>query len=417
MNTTNINDNKDSLKMATVDPLHNNFHNILDSSVSVSYEHHRKNSCNNDNSSLLNPDDNDPLLVQERLSALGRRLVHYETMFQTLNNKLDQNFKKYDTIIQSQQKQIIELNSTISVLLNDRMKSAGSLKEKLPNNSISGMPSQTTYLDSMPQYQQQQQQQQTDMSNMINNTHILFNAHSTEDLLQEIFSTETSNISTPITATGTNPRGAQIDLHSQNVSMDIHATLIKETYDPLNDSIEKFTDTVNRSKDLPESNNNVNTNNTDSNALTKPSRDSTSIPINSIPAPMSNSEKSIRKIRYQLNETLREFQPIHQFKFIRSPHSVKEIWQEYVEGVKGQPSVKEMDSRYHSAWRKDPAVSKRYSRRRVLCKAIENGLAKGYDLDTIIELLENHRMVNRGKGTKQPLGWLCQPSNIPRAFK
>lgn len=405
MTATNSKDNKDSLKMATVDSLYNRTHH----SVSLSYPHH-SNSYNN-NSLLLGLEDNDPLLVQERLSALGKRLVHYEAMFQTLNNKLEQHFKKYDTIIQSQQQQIGELNSTISLLLNDRMKNAGSLKEKLSDSSIGGMPSHVGYFNDMSQYQQQQQQQ-TDMSNMINNTHILFDTHSTEDLLQEILTNETSNISTPITAAGTNPAGDQINLQSQSLPMDIHAAFIKETYE----SVEKPTD----SKDPPESHNNSsdnNNNNTGSKTLDKPSGSKTGIQVNSIPASTSNSESKIRKIRYQSNETLKESKPIHQFKFIRSPHSVKEIWREYVEGVKGQPSVKEMDSRYHSTWRKDPAVSKRYSRRRVLCKAIENGLTRGYDLETVIELLENHRMVDQERGIKQPLGWLCQPSNIPQTFK
>ncbi|KAK5774237.1 hypothetical protein RI543_004526 [Arxiozyma heterogenica] len=424
MSTTNIKHNQDSLKMATVDHFHNNIHSIPDSSVPVPYDYHTHNHHQNsygDNYLLFNPDDNDSLLGQERLSALGKRLMHYETMFHNLNNKMDQSFKKYDTIIQSQQKQIIELSSTLSILLNDQIKGAGPLKEKLSSTSTTGISSQIAYLDNTPQYHHHnhhnnpQQYQQTEVSSMINNTHILFNAHSTEDLLQEILSNETSSISTPITVTGTNPIGAQIDFQSQNVPIDMNASFAKEAYDPLNGSIEKYPNTASHSKDLPKPHSN--NNNTDSIVLDRPLGRNTDVQVNSIPASMTHNEKRIRKIRYQANESLKELKPIHQFKFIRSPHSVKEIWQEYAEGVKGQPSVKEMDSRYHSAWRKDPAVSKRYSRRRVLCKAIENGLTKGYDLETVIELLENHRIMDQGRGTKQPLGWLCQPSNIPETFK
>lgn len=105
------------------------------------------------------------------------------------------------------------------------------------------------------------------------------------------------------------------------------------------------------------------------------------------------------------------------FQFLKSPHSVKEVWKEYVEGVHGQPSIREMENLYQTGWRRDPAVNKRYARRKVLWKAIENGLAKGYSLEHVIDLLEKYRYIDREKGTKHPIGWTCQNHNIPEILR
>ncbi len=94
-----------------------------------------------------------------------------------------------------------------------------------------------------------------------------------------------------------------------------------------------------------------------------------------------------------------------------------EIWKEYTEGIDGQPSIREMESLYSTGWRRDAAVNKRYSRRKVLWKAIETGLSRGYTLDYIIDLLENYRIIDPEKNTKQPIGWLCQVNNIPDLLK
>lgn len=105
------------------------------------------------------------------------------------------------------------------------------------------------------------------------------------------------------------------------------------------------------------------------------------------------------------------------FQFLKSPHSVKEVWKEYVEGINGQPSIREMESMYQTGWRRDPAVNKRYARRKVLWKAIENGLARGYSLEYIINLLEEYRYIDRGKGIKHSIGWICQNHNIPEILR
>ena len=122
---------------------------------------------------------------------------------------------------------------------------------------------------------------------------------------------------------------------------------------------------------------------------------------------------------YPSHKKLKEYNSRHikTFKFIKSPKSVFDIWNEYTKGFSGQPSIKEMEAIYKTDWRRDPAVNKRYARRKVLWKAIENGLAKGFTLDYTIELLEDHRCSDRFKGVKEPIGWLCQRSSIPEALR
>lgn len=404
MNTTDTGNIKGSSDIPTVDTIPH-LPNPATTTTSIPFHPY--------NTMLLNQNNTDPVLTQERLAALERRLALYETMFQNLNNRMDHQFKKYNTIIHSQQQQIVELHSALSILLNDQLKSAQSLKEKLShNNSINNTVSSNASFqlnNSMAPFHPQQQT--TSMPDMMNGAHLLFNQRDPEELLQEILSNETSTASTPITATRTT-------LPNQNVPMDRHTTFIKETYNPLNNSTEKNPVGLDYSKEIAESSNSDITRAGSNPLSNKPFLGTTGIQVNGTSIPVKKSSESKgRKGKRKSHENLKETLPIHQFKFIRSPHSVREIWQEYAEGVKGQPSVKEMDSLYHSAWRKDPAVSKRYSRRRVLCKAIENGLVKGYDLESVIELLENHRVMDQEKRTKQPLGWLCQSSNIPQTLK
>ncbi|KAM3165286.1 MSN1-like protein [Lachancea thermotolerans] len=105
------------------------------------------------------------------------------------------------------------------------------------------------------------------------------------------------------------------------------------------------------------------------------------------------------------------------FRFLASPQSVAEVWKEYTEGLAGQPSLKEMESTYRSSWRRDAAVSRKFYRRKVLCRAIETGLARGYALEEIIDMLESHRQQREGRQDKLPIGWLCRRSNLPSIFK
>ncbi|CUS22809.1 LAQU0S07e00584g1_1 [Lachancea quebecensis] len=127
------------------------------------------------------------------------------------------------------------------------------------------------------------------------------------------------------------------------------------------------------------------------------------------PRPEPHKATDIEHKRYELFSG--------KFRFLASPQSVTEVWKEYTEGLAGQPSLKEMESTYRSSWRRDAGVSRKFYRRKVLCRAIETGLDKGYALEDIIDTLERHRKQKTGRQEKLPIGWLCHQSNIPSMFK
>ncbi|KAH3674503.1 hypothetical protein WICMUC_003341 [Wickerhamomyces mucosus] len=104
------------------------------------------------------------------------------------------------------------------------------------------------------------------------------------------------------------------------------------------------------------------------------------------------------------------------YSFIKAPNSVEEIWNEYFVGVDNQPSIKALEEEYKTGWRKDPATSKKFNRRKAIYNAIEKGLQKGYSLSQCITLLEDFRWIDRAKNLKQPIGWLCH-GNLPNELK
>ncbi|EGV66643.1 hypothetical protein PSN45_002746 [Yamadazyma tenuis] len=96
--------------------------------------------------------------------------------------------------------------------------------------------------------------------------------------------------------------------------------------------------------------------------------------------------------------------------FIHNPMTVKEIYEEFYNGFKGQPPLVELDQRYGKAqWRGDSRSkeSKRYQRRKRLCDAIKKGTVK-YDKtpEEIIKYIEEFR------GDKS-LTWVMN-GNIPK---
>lgn len=401
---------------------------------------------NNNNSGINNGNcingNDDDVEVNGRVAELERRLIMFENMFHALSGKLDQHFKKYDMIIQSQQQQINELNSIVSTLLNDQVSNAEIIRDKL-SNSVNGISSQSSLISGIPmvpppgpfQQQQQMQQQQQQQQQMIpqqqvpmngsnmgrRSSNVTFVQTGAEELLEDILNNETTtttsddnsnpNSATTTTTITTSNNITATRRQSGIMVMDKPPTFVKETYDPSNDTTEKRTVHMQYPSitEYTTNNGNMNGNGIITTQLTHNGN-------NLSPSDGNQRTRTYHNIHQKYHNS-NGMQPIVEFKFIKSPHSVREIWLEYVEGVKGQPSIKEMEALYQSAWRREPAVTKRYSRRKVLCKAIENGISKGYDLENIINLLENHRIMNHEKGIKQPIGWLCQPGNIPQVFK
>lgn len=130
-------------------------------------------------------------------------------------------------------------------------------------------------------------------------------------------------------------------------------------------------------------------------------------------------DTNVKEEQYYTHKGLKKKRKVFvgNFQFLNSPQTVLEIWKEYTEGIDGQPSLKDMEFMYQTSWRREPAVNKRFSRRKVLCKAIERGLSRGYALGDIIDLLENYRVIDQNRDLKQPIGWLCQGTNIPDVLK
>ncbi|KAK6454454.1 transcriptional activator of glycolytic enzymes-domain-containing protein [Scheffersomyces xylosifermentans] len=81
--------------------------------------------------------------------------------------------------------------------------------------------------------------------------------------------------------------------------------------------------------------------------------------------------------------------------FLHNPMSVKEIYDEFTKGFRGQPALCEMDAKYGKhEWRGDSRSkeSKRYQRRKKLCDAIDRGMIKyGKAEDEIIRYIEEFR--------------------------
>lgn len=81
--------------------------------------------------------------------------------------------------------------------------------------------------------------------------------------------------------------------------------------------------------------------------------------------------------------------------FLHNPMTVKEIYDEFTKGFRGQPPLCEMDARFGKhEWRGDSRSkeSKRYQRRKKLCDAIKRGMKK-YDksAEEIIRYIEEFR--------------------------
>ncbi|OBA19148.1 hypothetical protein METBIDRAFT_47072 [Metschnikowia bicuspidata var. bicuspidata NRRL YB-4993] len=81
--------------------------------------------------------------------------------------------------------------------------------------------------------------------------------------------------------------------------------------------------------------------------------------------------------------------------FLHNPMTVKEIYDEFTVGFRGQPPLREMDERYgRHEWRGDSRSkeSKRFQRRKKLCDAIERGMQKyGKTAEEIQAFIEDFR--------------------------
>lgn len=377
------------------------------------------------------------LMLGERVVNLERQIGMFERMVHMLSNNLDEHFKRYDMIIIAQQQQISDLNAVISTLLNDQNRQAELLREKL-SSALHGISSTAASVNetihSIPRLNHRAFEPDSFFGEILGSggpagvkskvSQPMETTVSYGQRFNENNDNEGSNDNDNDRANGrlgdgsikqTEPRGPGGQGGDERP---FSTSLISyEDFSPLNNhhSNPRAASQSTNPSSLSEHPIYQNPNSAPNPATTgvtngvhQPHRDS-----------IGDVDNGLTEEQY-LTVTGRKRKRslfVGNFQFMKSPHSVMEVWKEYTEGINGQPSIKEMELIYQTGWRRDPAVNKRYSRRKVLCKAIETGLTKGYTLDYTVNLLEDYRFIDREKGLKQPIGWLCQGHNIPDVLR
>lgn len=419
--------------------------------------------------------------MEDRLSNLERQISVFERMVHMLSGSLDHRFKRYDMIICSQQQQISELNAVLSTFLNDEYRHAEVLREKLTgtlhgisataaslgntihvngrfdaentNRSLDpdaifgdilgdesphtasrvsdkqdhtqrngdSRPFDTPFDETNPQQQQQQVR------------HVRQHEETAPTANSNGSNTNQNDINAANTIAITNSRGdSNENGNGTGVEHDGEATM--KSIPPEHDrqlGILSYGDFDHLSEAEKPTSHPVSNSDSQAHFYSDPransqhvrnssnSNDSDHHPNGQSQVNSNDLGPDLKEEQYITNKGRKRKRSVYigNFQFLKSPHSVMEVWKEYTEGINGQPSIREMETIYQTGWRRDPAVNKRYSRRKVLCKAIETGLARGYSLEYIVGLLEDYRYINREKGLKQPIGWICQGQNIPESLR
>ncbi|EDO19385.1 hypothetical protein Kpol_1002p32 [Vanderwaltozyma polyspora DSM 70294] len=109
------------------------------------------------------------------------------------------------------------------------------------------------------------------------------------------------------------------------------------------------------------------------------------------------------------NDSVEESSEALNYTLLKAPSSVRTIWEEYVHGKEGCPSVKQLEEKYGNKWRVDKN-RKTFARRKRLYKFILKGIEKGNTADEMIRILEDRRLYRDEKGNlkRRTIGWLQQ---------
>ncbi|AJT94278.1 Msn1p [Saccharomyces cerevisiae YJM1311] len=372
-----------------------------------------------------NLNENEAILTN-RVAELERRMSMFEGIFHALSNRLDLHFKKYDVVVNSQQQQINELTAFLSTLLNDQQRHAEILSEKLSGTlhgvsatsiSLSQTLDPQGFTDGTTAPGAPRNYTSVPMSNDQTAHPQNEGAVSNETLFEDILngnsqendkSQQQTNSSDPISQenNSTNPSVDTRFNKPQNYNSNLVPSLEEYSANPPNND-------GGQSQGLYISSNSSQSRQSPNLQKVSPNHE------NAVESNAQESVPTFEEEQYETKTGLKRKRIVctRPFEFIKSPHSVMEVWKEYTEGVNGQPSIRKMEALYQMAWRRDPAVNKRYSRRKVLWKAIQTGLNRGYSLNYVVEILENSRYVNDKQKVKQPIGWLCHSSHIPETLK
>lgn len=339
----------------------------------------------------------DRVVILERQVGMFDRLVHM------LTSKLENQQKRYDDIVVAQQQQISDLNTVISTLVNEHHSHAEVLREKLLG-ALHGVSSTAASVSGTIRYSSSRGlEPENFFGEMLNNENNGKQDGGGRGPYDQHFDTNANN------EAGGEPHG-----NSGKTSVNDNPAVVSGPDE------RQFSQSLIGYEEFSQLNNPR----THERSLYHDQGNQVAPVVSSErhqqpPDPNTEIDSGLPDEQY-LNIAGRKRKRsifMGNFQFLKSPHSVMEVWQEYTEGINGQPSIKEMESLYQTGWRRDPAVNKRYSRRRVLCKAIETGLNKGYSLQDTVNLLEECRIIDREKGLKQPIGWLCQGHSIPDALR
>ena len=88
------------------------------------------------------------------------------------------------------------------------------------------------------------------------------------------------------------------------------------------------------------------------------------------------------------------------YKMNRTLTNVQQVWQEYTIGINGNPSIKDLETRFSSQWRSDSAVRMFYTRRKHIYQMIEDLIRMGQTEEEAVEKVEAFRVTNNWKLTK-----------------
>lgn len=97
------------------------------------------------------------------------------------------------------------------------------------------------------------------------------------------------------------------------------------------------------------------------------------------------------------------------YTLIKAPNNVRTIWEEYVYGINGNPSIRGLEEKYGNKWRLTKN-RKTFSRRKRLYKFILSGIDKGKTADEMMKMLEEKRLYKdeNGEIKRRTIGWLQQ---------
>ena len=97
------------------------------------------------------------------------------------------------------------------------------------------------------------------------------------------------------------------------------------------------------------------------------------------------------------------------YTLLKAPNNVRTIWEEYVYGIGGSPSIRGLEEKYGNKWRLTKN-RKTFSRRKRLYKFILGGIDRGKTAEEMVRALEEKRLYKdeNGEVKRRTIGWLQQ---------